>query len=74
VPDLTTIAERRGGRYPSDEIAQIVDGRKPVQGHLAGEMTRWGAVLERMEAGDKRAAKVRLDALVAYLESLQRKR
>jgi mono/diheme cytochrome c family protein len=74
LPDLTTIADRRGGRYPSDEIAKIIDGRTPLPGHAAGDMPRWGAVLERMEAGNKSAAKARVDALVAYLESIQKAR
>jgi mono/diheme cytochrome c family protein len=74
LPDLTTIAERHGGRYPSAEIAQIIDGRKPLPSHTAGDMPRWGVILQRMEAGNERAAQARVDALVGYLESLQRKR
>jgi mono/diheme cytochrome c family protein len=74
LPDLTTIAERHGGSYPSAEIARIIDGRKPLPSHTVGDMPRWGVILERMEGGNERAGRARIDALVGYLESLQRKR
>lgn len=72
-PDLTTIAERRGGMFPSDEIAQIIDGRKPLAGHARIDMPQWGRVLGRLELIDDATVKARVDALVAHLESMQRK-
>ena len=32
-PDLTTIAERRGGAFPRAEIFAAIDGRRLVPGH-----------------------------------------
>ena len=71
-PDLTTIAERRGGVYPSSEIAQIIDGRRPLAAHTRKDMPLWGVVLGNMEMKNELAVKVRLEALVAHLEALQR--
>jgi mono/diheme cytochrome c family protein len=73
LPDLTTIAERRGGVYPSADIAQIVDGRRLLPGHTRGDMPRWGVVLGTMEMNNEAAVKDRVNALVTYLESLQSK-
>ena len=73
-PDLTPMAERRGGIYPSDEIAQLIDGRRPLPGHTRQGMPRWGAVFGNLEMRNELAVKARIDALVSYLESLQRNR
>jgi mono/diheme cytochrome c family protein len=73
-PDLTTIAERRNGAYPSYDVAQIIDGRKPLPGHTRLDMPVWGAVLSVMERQNEPAVKARVNALVTHLESLQRNR
>jgi mono/diheme cytochrome c family protein len=74
LPDLSTIAERRGGVYPSAEIAQIIDGRKPLPGHIRNDMPLWGVILGTMEARNEAAVKARVNALVTHLESIQRVR
>jgi mono/diheme cytochrome c family protein len=71
LPDLTTIAQRRGGVFPRDEITAIIDGRTPLPAHQRQEMPIWGTILSRMEAQDERAVQARLTALVSHLESLQ---
>lgn len=73
-PDLTLIQERHGGNFPANEIAQIIDGRKPLAAHTDTEMPRWGRILGIMEMNNEAAIKERVLALVAYLESLQRRR
>lgn len=73
-PDLTTIAERRGGMYPAPEIAQVIDGRKPLPAHTRNDMPLWGAILGNMELRNESAVKARIDALVSYLESMQAKK
>jgi mono/diheme cytochrome c family protein len=72
LPDLSTIAERRGGIYPSAEIAQIIDGRKPLPGHIRNDMPLWGVILGNMEGRNEAAVKTRVNALVTHLESIQR--
>jgi mono/diheme cytochrome c family protein len=72
-PDLTTIAERRGGAFPRAEIFAVIDGRRLVPGHGSADMPVWGDVLKRTEGSDEAIIKKRIDGLVLYLESLQRK-
>jgi mono/diheme cytochrome c family protein len=71
LPDLTTIAQRRGGVFPRADITRMIDGRTPLSGHQRNEMPVWGTILTRMEAQDERAVQARIAALVAHLESLQ---
>lgn len=61
--DLTRISERRGGRFPLEEMRQIVDGRS-LAGHRGFEMPKWGDFFEN----DPEA---KIEALVRYLESIQ---
>lgn len=70
--DLTLLAARAGGLFPRAEVTRIVDGRQPVAAHDTPDMPPWGKVLSQLE-GDERASQRRIDALVRYLESIQRK-
>jgi mono/diheme cytochrome c family protein len=44
-PDLTRVAERRGGWFPEVLVQEIVDGR--LAAHGAREMPVWGETLSR---------------------------
>jgi hypothetical protein len=41
-PDLTRIAQRRGGNFPDAEIAAQIDGRTVVPAHGSRDMPIWG--------------------------------
>jgi mono/diheme cytochrome c family protein len=74
-PDLTRIAARRGGRFDRDEIQSWIDGRRRAAAHGTGEMPIWGLRMpyepgQGPDSEDLTAA--RIDAIVTYLESLQR--
>ncbi len=70
--NLTEIAKRNGGVFPSDLVFRTIDGRQPVRGHGGPEMPVWGdAFMRSREAGDAVSAKQVIETLVAYLESLQ---
>jgi len=72
--DLTTIAKRNGGKFPTDVVFQTIDGRKPVRGHGGQGMPVWGDTFQRVEGGaTPDVARARIDALVRYLESIQQK-
>ena len=78
VPDLTTIAQRNDGVFPTLEIAHIIDGRTGIRlrGH-GTEMPIWGMEFseEPSMAGDYSgvyAARGRVLSVVYYLESLQK--
>ena len=73
--DLTAIAARRGGSFPTGEIAQYVDGRFQLPAHGSREMPIWG---ERFgadvpEAGlGESIARGNIASLLEYLKSIQR--
>ena len=73
-PDLTLMARNNGGEYPAEEIARIVDGRKPLEGHGGPDMPVWGDVFKKSDAGsDDEKIKQRIQSVVAFLERLQEK-
>ena len=72
--DLTRIAARRGGRFPTDEIARYIDGRVPVDAHRSPEMPVWGRVLSTEFADPgfrEEVTRGKISALVSYLRSIQ---
>jgi mono/diheme cytochrome c family protein len=73
-PDLTTIAARRSGDFPSLEIAEIIDGTRTLGAHGTSEMPVWGARFRESAAaaqGEDNALRGRVYLLVEYLRSLQ---
>ncbi len=67
--DLTGIAMRNGGTFPTDQVARIIDGKRPVRGHGGGEMPVWGDAFAKSVDAQPPDEKIR--RLVAYLESIQ---
>jgi mono/diheme cytochrome c family protein len=72
--DLTRIAARRGGDFPSGEIARFIDGRIPVDAHRSPEMPVWGRVMSTEFADPgfrEEVTRGKVSALVLYLRSIQ---
>lgn len=69
--DLTEIAKRNAGTFPSEKIGQIIDGRSPVRGHGGGDMPVWGDAFAK--TADPTPVADRIGRLVTYLESIQAK-
>lgn len=73
-PDLTLIAKRHGGEFPTEKVIRIVDGRKPVKGHGGPDMPIWGDAFRNAETGyDDAAARAKIRGVVDYLKTLQTK-
>ena len=74
-PDLTRIAQRRGGRFPTRELADIIDGRAAIMAQGPRVMPAWGRHFSA-EFGDgvlsEELAKGKLIGIVDYLRSIQR--
>lgn len=73
-PDLTQIARRRDGHFPYDEVRRIIEGRRDVREHGPRVMPVWGEEFEIAAGGGARAEGIaweRIEALVAYLETVQ---
>jgi mono/diheme cytochrome c family protein len=71
--DLTSLTRHHGGVFPRARVLSYLDGTKPVAAHDRTAMPKWHDVLARLEGGDERAVRRRLDALVSHVESLQGK-
>ena len=70
--DLTRIAGRNRGKFDSEKVFRIIDGRQHMKGHGGTEMPVWGdAFLESREGYDHEKVKRKIDELVHYLESIQ---
>jgi mono/diheme cytochrome c family protein len=70
--DLTTIASRNGGVFPAQRISKIVAGDNLVMAHGSREMPIWGPIFHQVE-WDKDLGNVRLQNVVKYVESIQKK-
>jgi mono/diheme cytochrome c family protein len=70
--DLTQIAKRNGGQFPTAAVRKMVAGDDPVASHGPRTMPVWGPIFRDIQA-DQVPAGVRLDNLVKYLETIQQK-
>ncbi len=71
-PDLTKIAARHRGHFPSEELRRFVAGTdQPAPAHGSREMPVWGPIFRSLEPHD-RLTQVRIENLVAYIETLQK--
>lgn len=70
--DLTELAKRNGGLFPSELVFRTIDGKQPVRGHGGPDMPVWGDAFARSRAGsDPAKVKQMIESLVDYLESIQ---
>ena len=73
--DLTTIAQRAGGRFDEAAIMAVIDGRRAVAAHGPREMPVWGAIFDA-ELTDQPYTQyttlLRAKVLAEYLNSIQR--
>ena len=75
VPDLTRIAARHGGEFPTEDVRRTIDGRWDRRAHGARDMPVWGWQLYGGSGTDDASERLRTDAmierLVEYLRSIQ---
>jgi mono/diheme cytochrome c family protein len=74
-PDLTTMAKRRKGKFPYDELASYIDGRKDIAAHGSREMPVWGERFAEeypQEPLQNRIIHGKVLMLLVYLDSIQR--
>lgn len=70
--DLTRIAARHGGHFPSEEIRRFIAGDEPlVNAHGSREMPVWGPIFRSLEPHD-RLTPIRIENLVMFIESIQK--
>ena len=80
--DLTLLAKRAGGTFPTQKVIKTIDGRLMPDSHGTAEMPVWGqwfaiqaladGVLQENVAGIELEVNRRLEGLVLYLKTLQK--
>jgi mono/diheme cytochrome c family protein len=77
-PDLTILAKNNGGQFPADRVRKQISGDTVLASHGSREMPVFGPIFHYIEPYESLnpnddLPKVRIDNLVAYLQSIQRK-
>jgi mono/diheme cytochrome c family protein len=69
--DLTRIAQKREGHFPSAQVKQIILGDYESPAHGGRDMPLWGQAFRSVE--NSAVAELRLVNLVKYIEGFQQK-
>ena len=71
--DLTTLAKRNAGKYPSDHVTNAIQGNLYVPAHGSREMPVWGRELfwQMSQSHSSSEVQLRVSNLNKYIESLQ---
>lgn len=72
-PDMTTLAERNGGKYPALKVSAIIRGEEVLAAHGSKDMPIWGHLFWSMSGGHEAEVQQRVANLNKYIESLQKK-
>ena len=72
-PDLTVLARKNGGKYPSDHVTSAIQGDLHMPAHGSKEMPVWGNLFWGMSQGHSSEVQLRVGNLNKYIESLQAK-
>jgi mono/diheme cytochrome c family protein len=74
-PDLTQLANSRGGQFPTDDVRRTVDGRDSPGPHGSREMPIWGVALYYTDTKNPRQeqqVKDIVDRVVEYVRTIQK--
>ena len=71
--DLTQLAKRNGGKYPSLKVTSALTGTAELAAHGNKEMPVWGPIFFRMSGGSDAETQQRIANLSHYIETLQAK-
>ena len=72
--DLTLIARRHGGSFPTEKVVRIIDGRDPLKGHGGPDMPVWGDAFKNADTNyDDKRVREKIHWVVEYLMTLQAK-
>lgn len=76
--DLTALARKNHGVFPSARVAKIIDGRQQVRAHGSRDMPVWGIWFNAeadepgLQASEREAlVRKRIESLVAFLKTIQ---
>ena len=72
VPQLTTLAQRNHGQFPTDRARSIITGDEISAAHGSRQMPIWGPIFHQID-NDQDLGYVRLQNVTEYLRSIQKK-
>jgi len=70
-PNLTTLAKRHGGEFPTGYVLDILHNGIAAPAHGTIEMPVWGPMFDTMSRNNQAQSKLRINNLVGYLKSIQ---
>jgi mono/diheme cytochrome c family protein len=71
--DLTTLAQKNGGKFDSAHVATVIRGQGQTPAHGSQEMPVWGPLFSSISQGHAGEVQQRVANLVKYIEGLQAK-
>jgi len=71
--DLTSLAQKNGGKYPAPHVATIIRGQGELPSHGSQDMPVWGPLFSSISQGHESQVQQRVSNLVGYIETLQAK-
>jgi mono/diheme cytochrome c family protein len=71
MPDLTTLARRNNGKFPSEHVTAVLRFGTKIPAHGSADMPIWGPLLQSLSKTDSAQVTLRITNLVEYLKSLQ---
>jgi mono/diheme cytochrome c family protein len=71
--DLTLLAQKAGGKYPSAHVSAVIHGQAVLPSHGSADMPVWGPLFSSISQGHEAQVQQRIANLVKYIESLQAK-
>jgi mono/diheme cytochrome c family protein len=69
--DLTTLAQKNGGKFPSDHVSAVLYGQAPTAAHGSQDMPVWGPLFSSISQGNQGQVQQRIVNLVNYIGTLQ---
>jgi len=69
--DLTTLAQKNGGKFDSAHVATIIRGQGGTPAHGSQDMPVWGPLFSSISQGHSSEVQQRTANLVKYIETLQ---
>jgi mono/diheme cytochrome c family protein len=70
-PDLTTLAKRHDGKFPTDYVSNVLRNGVKAPAHGSSDMPVWGPLFATVSGHDEAIVNMRITNLVRYIESLQ---
>jgi mono/diheme cytochrome c family protein len=72
-PNLTELAKKNGGKFPSAHVASVIRGQADLASHGSKDMPVWGPLFSSISKGHEGQVQQRVANLVNYIETLQQK-